>query len=173
MIRKLLRTTALAAVAFGLLTNPAIAQPPGAEMMEMHHGMAPPTPEMAKAMAEHRAQMAKDMHVILRLRPDQEGAWQTFEAAMAPPPMSDREHQTDTPVTTPEHLDIMHQHMEVMRSHHAKMETAIRTFYATLSPDQQQVFDALGRMREGHRMHEHGMHGHGGPPMAFGPPPHP
>ena len=171
------KRSALAAMALTAFAAPAFAQmgppPPGGMMMVMTKHMGPPSPEMEKAMAEHKAQMARDMHTILRLRADQESAWQAFEGAMTPPP---------PPASMPEmppaaggalqHLDMMDKHMTAMTAQHAKMEAAIRTFYAALSPDQQQVFDALVRL-----LGLPGPHGPGGEGghhgMMMGPPPHP
>jgi len=154
----------LATLALTSLAAPALAQmgpPPPGGMMSMGH-MLPPSPDMEKAMAEHKAQMAKDMHTILRLRPDQEQAWLTFENAMTPPPppttMPDRPPVAGGAL---QHLDMMDKHMAAMAARHAKMETAVRTFYATLSSDQQQVFDALVRLR--------GMPGRHGPAGEDGP----
>jgi protein CpxP len=155
MIRRL---SILAAMGVCALAAPASAQmaPPPREMLFEHH-MGPPSPEMEKAMAEHRAQMARDMHVILRLRPDQEGAWKAFEATMAPPPPE--APPGPSPATTPERLDVMGKHMARMEERRARADSALRAFYAALSPEQQQVFDAAERLR--------GPHGPGGPPMMF------
>lgn len=144
---------------FAVLGLVALSAPASAQMGPPHEVMferGPPSPEMEKAMTEHRAQMAKDMHTVLRLRPDQENAWQAFQAAMAPPPRPDKPPgPPPMGATTPERLDMMGKHMAQMEVHRARMDTATRAFYAALSPEQQQVFDALGRMR--------GPHGPGGP----------
>jgi hypothetical protein len=59
--------------------------------------------------------------------------------------------------------------MDEMRADFAARASAIKTFYAQLSPSQQQAFDAMG----GHFMHGHGGWGHGdhdGPgPWEHGP----
>jgi protein CpxP len=160
----------------------AVAAPAGAQMglaphdMMFERRMGPPSPEMEKAMAEHRAQRARDLHIVLRLRPDQESAWQAFQAAMAPPPRPERPPGERPPgpppmaETTPERLDMMGKHLARMEAHRARMDAATRTFYAALSPEQQQVFDALGRLREPRGP------GPGGPRMKFRmmdmPPPH-
>ena len=163
---------ALVATALTLCAAPALAQmpppPPGAMAMMGRH-MGPPSPDMEKAMAEHRAQMAKDMHTILRLRADQEPAWQVFETALAPPPPpSDR---PTVAASALQHLDMMDKHRAEKSTQHAKKEAAVRGFYAALSPDQQQVFDALVRLRgmPGH----HGREGEGDPRKMMGPSPHP
>ena len=166
---------ALVATALTLCAAPALAQmpppPPGAMAMMGRH-MGPPSPDMVKAMAEHRAQMAKDMHTILRLRADQEPAWQVFETALAPPPpSSERPDRPSVAASALQHLDMMDKHRAEKSAQHGKREAAVRGFYAALSPDQQQVFDALVRLRgmPGHR----GREGEGGPRKMMGPPPHP
>lgn len=161
MIRRL--SVIAAALGLATLAGPAGAQmgpPPPHGMMPMHREMGPPSPEMEQKMAEHRAQMARDMHVVLRLRPDQESAWQAFEAAMGPPSHPDHPMgpPDGPPLTTPQRLDHMDKMMAEMEAHHARMEAATRTFYAALSPDQQQVFDALERLRGPHM---------GGPRLAL------
>lgn len=150
----------------------AVAAPAGAQMGPPHDMMferGPPSPEMEKEMAEHRAQMARDMHTVLRLRPDQEKAWEAFQAAMTPPPRPDKPPgPPPMGATTPERLDLMGKHMAQMEAHRARMDAATRAFYAALSPEQQQVFDALERLRGPHGG------GPGGPVMKFrmmgGPP---
>jgi protein CpxP len=130
-------------------------------------------------MQAHRAQMAKDMKTVLRLRPDQEGAWSAFEAAMAPPHRDRPPGPPEGPkadLTTPQRLDMMDKVMAGHEAHRAKAEAATRAFYGALSPEQQQVFDALMRLKghrggPGHGMGMRGpgmMRGRGGP---GGPPP--
>jgi protein CpxP len=160
MIRRL---SLFAVLGLAALSAPASAQmgPPHDVMFERHIG--PPSPEMEKAMAEHRVQMAKDMRTVLRLRPDQESAWQAFQAALAPPPRPDKPPgPPPMGATTPERLDMMGKHMAQMEARRARIDAATRAFYAALSPEQQQVFDALGRLRG-----PHGRGGPGGPRMMF------
>lgn len=157
------RYAALAAIGLFVLAGPAAAQPPGppAGMGDMHamHGMGD-SAAMKTKMAEHMAQMDKDMHTILRLRPDQETAWRAFRDAMHPqamPPMAMAAPKTG--MTTPQRLDEMDRKAAERQARHAKKEAATRAFYAALSPDQQAVFDAL------HRMHGAGAMMHGPGPM--------
>lgn len=173
------RYAALVAIGLFVLAGPAAAQPPGPPpgMGDMHgmHRMGDPAAMKAK-MAEHMAQMDRDMHTILRLRPDQEAAWRAFRDAMHPPAMPMAMAAPKPGMTTPQRLDEMDKKAAERQASHDKMEAATRALYAALSPDQQAVFDAL------HRMHGAGamMHGpgkmmgrqvmmmHGGP----GGPPH-
>ncbi|MDO8911572.1 MAG: Spy/CpxP family protein refolding chaperone [Phenylobacterium sp.] len=157
----MIRFAALAAIS--LLAGPAAAQPPGPPpgMGDMHamHGAGAPAAMKAR-MAEHMAQMDKDMHTILRLRPDQETAWRAFRDAMhhhAMPPMAMAAPKPA--MTTPQRLDEMDKKAAERQALHAKMEAATRAFYAALAPDQQAVFDAL------HRMHGAGAMMHGAGPM--------
>ena len=160
----MIRSAAAAAIGLFVLAGPAAAQPPGppagmGPMGGMHamHGMADPTAMKAK-MAEHMAQMDKDMHTILRLRPDQETAWRAFRDAMHPQaPMAMTPPKPG--LTTPQRLDEMDKKAAERQARHDKMEAATRAFYAALSPEQQAVFDAL------HRMHGPGGLGHGPGPM--------
>lgn len=174
----MIRYAALAAVC--LLAAPAAAQPPGPPpgMGAMHamHGAGDPAAMQAR-MAEHRLQMDKDMHTILRLRPDQEAAWRAFRDAMHPHAMTPMAMAPPKPaMTTPQRLDEMDKRAAERQARHDKMEAATRTVYAALAPDQQAVFDALHRMRgAGDMMHGAGpmmgrkvMMMHGGP----GGPPH-
>ncbi len=166
-----LSTLAVAAFA---APAPALAQmdnrPPPAMIMMQTRMMGPPSPEMEKARAEHRAQRAKDMHVILRLRPDQEAAWQAFESAMAPPSSpSGMDKAQPAPGGVLQRLDMEGKQRASREARHARMDAAVRSFYAALGPDQQQVFDALTRMRGG----PGGRGGEDGPHMMMGPPPHP
>lgn len=159
------RYAALAAIGLFVLAGPAAAQPPAppAGMGGMHGaaGMpGMPDPAAMKArMAEHMAQMDKDMHTILRLRPDQETAWRALRDAMHPQDMPAMTMAAPKMAqTTPQRLDEMNRMAAERQARHAKMEAATRAFYAALSPEQQAVFDAL------HRMHGPGMmmHGPGG-----------
>jgi protein CpxP len=148
---------ALAAIALFALAGPVAAQP------GPPHGM-PSEADMKARMAEHMAQMDKDMHTILRLRPDQEGAWRAFRDAMHPPDGPDRMVAAPKPgQTTPQRLEAMDKMAAEHQARHAKMQGALRAFYAALSSEQQAVFDAL------HRMHGPGGHGGGPRGMMHGP----
>ncbi|MBR7618556.1 Spy/CpxP family protein refolding chaperone [Phenylobacterium sp. 20VBR1] len=160
---------ALAAIGLFALAGPAAAQPPGpppAGMAGMHGmGGMPgmPDPAMMKAhMAEHMAQMDKDMHTILRLRPEQETAWRALRDAMHPADGPDKMMMGPPKAsqTTLQRLDEMDRMAAEHQARQAKVAAATRAFYAALSPDQQAVFDAL---------HRTGMmmHGAGGPPMMM------
>ena len=115
--------------------------------------------------ARREAQMQKQFEVTkakLRITAQQEGAWNSFTAAMRPPardaaaPRPDRAEFAK--LTTPQRIDRMR---ELRARHMAEADArgdAVKTFYATLNPAQQQTFDALPPPHFG--KHDFG---HGGP----------
>ena len=140
----------------------------------------------------HEQQRAQDLKTILRLRPDQEPALTAFLASHRPPdgmnggpdghrgppghPQGGPPGAGMTAMTTPQRLDMDARREAEISARRQKHVEALRTFYAALSPDQHQVFDALQRV-EGHG-HGDGRHGFGhrgfggpgfgGPPGGFG-----
>jgi len=126
---------------------------------------AHPSPEMRAQHEARQRQHAQDLRTVLRLRADQEPALTAFLTPMPHPPMAPK---GTAPLTTPQRLDRMAQRQGMIT---ARAE-AMKTFYAALSPDQRQVFDALTRLRGGHGGGgPHGMSGgamHGGP-QGHGP----
>lgn len=128
----------------------------------------------AKAQA-HRQQRMQDLHLVLRIRPEQEAAFQAFTAAMAPPARGEHEHGDRAAAateTTPQVIDQMAARQARREQFMAQRAEATKRFYAALSPEQQQVFDALRRLshegRGGHRGFGGRGHGHGpmGGPQA-------
>lgn len=159
----------LALVPAALAAGVAHAQPAPAEM---RHG-----PQGAEMMARHEAmqkQHLEDLRTVLRLRPDQEAALTAFVAAHQPPMHGPEEGSSEPkPMSTPERLQQMARRDAEMTAQHARMRQALTTFYATLTPEQQKVFDALQRLKGphggamgghmgGHRRMGSGMPGDGG-----------
>jgi len=91
------------------------------------------------------SQWSARLHNALRLRPDQEQAWQVFQQASTPS-ADDESRQRDAfdrmgSLRAPQRMDLS---IQMMRSDLRDMERrgdALKAFYATLSPDQQAVFD--------------------------------
>ena len=91
------------------------------------------------------AQWSNRLHNALRIRPDQEAAWRTFEQASMPSPQEEA-RQRDTyarmgSLRAPQRMDLS---IQMMRSDLQEMERrgdALKAFYGTLSPDQQAIFD--------------------------------
>ena len=93
------------------------------------------------------------LHDKLKLTGNQEAAWKTYIAAatpLAPPARPDRAQWEK--MSAPERMERM---MTMMKEREAPMAahlSAMKTFYATLSPLQQQIFnDNVGGGMRGHR----------------------
>lgn len=127
--------------------------------------------QMEQRMAERRAARAKDLATVLRLRPDQMPALNTFLDSQRPnagqmgrtpgarpaPPAANA-----APPTTPQRLDRMAERTQQRQARMQQRTQALRTFYAALTPEQQQSFDALGRLRGGPEARGGGRRGPGG-----------
>ena len=123
------------------------------------------SPRMEKRSAELKAK--------LKLTPAQEGAWTTFTAAMKPP-VGMTTHRPDpaemAKLSTPERID----KMKALRAQHQTEKTAamdqrgeaIKTFYATLTPEQKKVFDANTMSDQGRHDYMGKMHGDKRQPAA-------
>jgi LTXXQ motif family protein len=149
---------------------------PAAWAQDDHRGQRPTPDQMHARMQQmreaHERQHAADLRIILRLRPDQEAALTAYLDSHKRPEGAGRpgEHRgppgqpmasPTAPMTTTQRLD----EMARRETEHAAMQKrhadALRAFYAALSPEQRQVFDALQRMHGGHG-HGHGGWGHHG-----------
>ncbi len=122
---------------------------PGAPMMHegmMHHDMGRMDPARMQAMADRHHAKLKEQ---LKLTAAQEGAWTTFTSAVKMPVelMAKRPDFTElAKLPTPERIDKMQalhaQHASEMNAAMEKRGVATKAFYATLTPEQQKVFDA-------------------------------
>ena len=144
--------------------------------------------------AEHhqamRAHMSGELRAILQIRPDQEAAFTTFQAALTPPPRpAEPAERPREDLTTPQIIDMHARHEAERKAHADRVSSAVLTFYGALSPAQQKAFDVVMRrhamhgpgmmggmgrgMRgpgmDGHDRDGHGMDGH----RMMGPPPPP
>ena len=116
---------------------------------DMHEGMGAMDPARMQArMDKHAA----ELKARLKLTPAQEAAWTTFVAAHKMPAdmMAKRPDRAALEkLTTPERLERMKalrgQHMAAMD----QRDEATREFYATLTPEQQKVFDASAMPKQG------------------------
>ena len=104
--------------------------------------------------AKMQAWIAKrqaELKVKLKITPAQEGAWTSFTAAMQPPaamrsrPTTEQRAEFDK-LGTPERIDKMRamrtQRLTEMNAAMDKRGEATKSLYATLSVEQQKVFDA-------------------------------
>ena len=116
---------------------------PGSDRMHSMMG-SPKMHEHRDAMRTQRHQKHLDeMKVYLQLQASQEAAWQSFAGVMktpikrpAPPAPSELEK-----LSTPERIDKMMAQKTERDAEITKRMNASKTFYASLTPAQQKVFD--------------------------------
>jgi len=128
------------------------------------HAQTPPVNEPhqhdhAAMMAHMKERMAKrqaELHDKLKLNASQEAAWNTYLSKIKPDGMSPRPDRAEmAKLSAPERME---RHLAMMKEHEKHLETRIaatKQFYATLTPEQQKIFND-----EFARGWEHG-HGHG------------
>ncbi|MBC3920924.1 Spy/CpxP family protein refolding chaperone [Undibacterium sp. CY18W] len=168
-------TVGIAAGAFAQSAPSTPPAPPAPTAAGDHagHGRAPADPaKWAEKMKERTAKHQAELHDKLKITAAQEPAWKTFTDAMNPGTLPARpDHKELAKLSTP---DRMEKGLEKMKEHLAKMQTrltALKTFYAVLTPDQQKIFDESHRRMES-RMRERmsqGDRGNGGPGGPGGP----
>ena len=153
--------------------TPMLVMPQGGPPMQMQIEMRTMNPKMGEQhmghmqaiQAEHHAKRLQELKVFLQLQTGQEAAWATFASAFQnpmtrPAPLN---HDEMEKLSTPERIDKM---MAMKAARDAQINTrmsATKTFYATLNPQQQKVFDAHASkaMKQRGMGFEHGGH-HGG-----------
>ena len=85
------------------------------------------------------------LHDDLRLSDDQEGAWRAYTLAIAPSPDALARHRATSEllplVPTPRRLALIEATMLQDSLDFKRQSVAVNAFYATLTPDQQKVFD--------------------------------
>jgi len=149
----------------------------------MAHGERPDRAAMQQRMEARFAQLKQR----LQLTPDQQGAWDSFAAAVRPGPRGPNGHarlgfdrQEFARLTTPERLDRLRAMRVQRQADMDRRDDAVKTFYAALTPTQQKVFDRqamhpMGPDGQGHHW-EHGPKGgprNGPPPGGSDAPPPP
>lgn len=147
-------STAMGAAAFAADTS----DKPRADGRDGHHmGWEKMTPEK---MQEYRAKRMNKLHDQLKLTAAQEPAWKTYVAATAPTGMKEPwgDRAAMEKMSAPERLE---KHLAMSKEREARMAShlaALKTFYAALTPEQQQVLN----MQTMHGGKHHGHHGHHG-----------
>ena len=138
---------------------PAPSSPGGSAPMAMHdgHGQA----DHAARMREHMQRRMESLKRILQITPAQEGAWNTWAAAMKPSGQMMQmrgQHQELARMTTPERIDRMRQLRTQRNAEMDRRADATKTFYAQLTPAQQKAFDEVSlRFFAGRHGRHHGM----------------
>lgn len=135
------------------ISVPVIAAPASSAALQDGRGLPPPD------RAARQERQEADLALVLALRPQQRAALHAFVAAeessmpAGPPHLGAPRTRADTPPDFGEMLS-RREEAEVARAQDDRARiVAIRNFYAQLDAQQQQVFDALWRLRlrpEGH-----------------------
>lgn len=105
----------------------------------------PRAEKMHARMGEQFAKRQTELKAKLKLTAEQEGAWTTFTAAMAPPNMANMPRMNPAEMqalTTPQRIEKMQTQKAERDAQMGKRLEAIKAFYGTLTPDQQKVLDA-------------------------------
>jgi hypothetical protein len=112
-----------------------------------------PGGDRQKPSEDRNLRREQRLHDLLQIKPDQEGAFRTFVAALeqARPergrgrdrgPQGGAQGQA-APLTTPERLDRQAQGLAEAQQRLQKTSAAVKTFYAALTPEQRKAFDAM------------------------------
>ena len=149
ILKPILVAAVLATAGFSAFSSGGYGQGDGGMMGHgMHEGQgrmgSMGSDKMKARMAKHQA----ELKAALKITAAQEAAWTTFTTAMTPPagPMAQRPTREDmAKLSTPERIDKMKamrtEHHAVMSLEMDKRADAVKAFYATLTPEQQKVFD--------------------------------
>lgn len=162
VFKPLLLAGLLATAGFSVLAK-APAADDCAGMMGMHGGMSHGHMGQrdGSRMQAHMDKRHAALKAQLKLTPAQEGAWTSYIAAMKPPAdmMGQRPDYAElAKLPTPERIDKMKalrtERMNAMNAAMDQHADATKAFYATLTPEQQKVFDAnaMRPQRGGARM---------------------
>lgn len=169
LTRRFATTALLAALALPALAQnaprPAAGEnnAPGATQPRPPRDPGPMREQMQQRMEKRHAQHLAELKTNLQLTPAQEGAWADFTKTVQPPKRpAPMDRQALDQLSTPERID----RMRTLRAERAaeadRHGEATKTFYATLTPAQQKVFDqqTLRQHRHGGPRggHHHGMH---------------
>ena len=155
----------IAGAAFTAQAQPAgAANPPQTIAAPTSQAQGAPRADRAERrvqrMQVRRAQRLAALKVMLKLTPQQEGAWDAFSSAAQPSAEALQRRvsmRTDLrTLPTPERIDRMRELRHVRDAAMDQRFDAAKTFYAQLSAEQQKTFDE-NAMRDG-RMGQHGRH---------------
>lgn len=154
--------TAVLAAVLATSALAVLAQPAGGPPPEGSPGMQQHAPEhraqRQERMKAHMAQRAAELKAELKLSPEQEGSWNAYLAAMKPSaPRAWPKREDLAKLSTPERLDKMRELRQQREEEFDKRDAATRSFYSSLSAEQQKTFDA----RTAGPMHEEGWRQHG------------
>lgn len=99
----------------------------------------------AQAQSQPRQPDLHKLHDALNLAASQEEAWNAFQDAMSPDPQAEARQRSAAEMMgslhAPQRADLSVAAMQADLQDLQRRDAALKAFYATLSPDQQAVFD--------------------------------
>lgn len=119
-----------------------------------------PQGERQERMVQHMAERQAALKAALKIKPNQEAAWQQFTAAMQPgkpPARPDREQMAK--LTTPERIERMQALRNERNAEMDQRAVAVKNLYSVLDAEQRKVLDGQHMMGLG----GHDGHGRQGP----------
>ena len=126
------------------------------QAQEQHDEYAQHHAEHAQEMAKHHSEMQAKVHEQLHLTAAQEPAWQSFISARktekAPARM---DHAAFDKMTAPQRMEKWIAASKERIAMQEQQLTALKTFYAVLTPEQKKTFDGI---HHEWRSHGHDMH---------------
>jgi hypothetical protein len=135
LYQSLLTTVFVAGLSGAAFAAAPAAGNPGPMMSGEHH-------QMEGDRLEHFQKRQAELHDKLKLDANQEAAWKTYIAAIQPPANPPRQQPENwQKLTAPERVEKMLAMMQEREAQMSKHLQAMKTFYATLSPLQKQIFD--------------------------------
>lgn len=151
--------TALALPVLAQSTAPVAAGENSTTAAPQRQGRDPA--RMQERQQKRMHQRMEQLKVQLKLAPAQEGAWTAFTQTMQPKmqPMRNQREEMAA-LTTPERIDRMRALRSERMAEADRRGEAAKTFYATLTPEQQKTFDAhtlRQHRKDGHRGGRHNM----------------
>lgn len=91
--------------------------------------------------AERMQQRHQQLHASLKLNVDQESGWKKYADSMQPPACPEGKTDDLSKLTAPERADKMLEFSKKQQERMTEHVGALKTFYATLSPEQKKTFD--------------------------------
>lgn len=149
----------MTALTLGAGSVAAYAHHPDCDGMGPEHGAAAHHEKFAERMKQRFEKRAADLHAKLKLSPAQETAWNGYLAKMRPeaPPARPNRAELDK-LSAPERMEKMLTFMKAHENRMAERVAATKDFYATLTPQQQKIFndEFIHHRHFGHREHKPG-----------------
>jgi len=166
--QQLLAASLLAAFGLAAIAQTPAAPPAGRGAPEMHAQRGHMNMDPAKAQEMRQIRMERRLAALklkLAIAPAQEGAWNTWAAALKPTtPMQRPDRAEFERLSTPERIDRMRAMRTARQGEMDKRMDATKVFYGALNADQKKVFDgeAMRMLSRGGRGGHHGGDRHHG-----------